>query len=281
MNSNDNNNFTNEIPIISHDNATEFSCSGTLSSVEHAFDVLELFDGTSALLSLSDIEQLTGLHKSSVYRLVQVLAKRGYLEKDLSTKKYRLGVRIIGLASRRINDLDLVAEAHPLMLRLHSETTLTSQLCILDGTEVVYIDEVSSPENRRHTYMGFRDAAYCSSLGKCLLASLSGEELAWRFRDYRFIKYTENTITSFERLKSELKDVRKNGYALNNGERNAILSSIACPIYNYNGEVIAAISLGASSYLFVPETINNILPHLQRYSSMISKRLGYPIDITL
>lgn len=253
----------------------------TLYTIEHALNVLELFDGSSPLLSLSEISQKTSLHKSTAYRIVNVLVGRRYLEKDNVTKKYRLGLAVVGLASRRINDLDLISEAHPLMVRLNSETSLTSQLCILDGTEVVYVDEVNSSEVRRSSSMGFRDAAHASSMGKCLLASLSREDLEWRYSGYHFKQYTDKTIKSLEALKAELREVRKKGYATNFGERNPILSSIACPIYNYNGEIIAAISLGASSYLFIPETINNILPHLQRYALMISKRMGYPTDATL
>lgn len=253
----------------------------TLSTVEHALNILELFDGSSALLSLSEISQKTGLHKSSAYRIVNVLTKRRYLERDSISKKYGLGLTIVGLASRRINDLDLVSEAHPLMVRLNSETSLTSQLCVLDGTEVVYVDEVNSAEMRRYANMGFRDAAHASSMGKCLLAALSSEELEWRYSGYQFKKFTEKTISSLSALKAELREVRKKGYATNFGEKNLILSSIACPIYNYNSEIIASISLGASSYLIVPETINNILPHLQRYALMISKRMGYPTDATL
>ena len=70
-------------------------------------------------------------------------------------------------------------------------------------------------------------------------------------------------------------------YAINHGEQDEILSSIACPIFDYNGNMIAAISLGAASYLIVPETINNLLPHLRRYANMISKRMGYQIDVNL
>lgn len=257
------------------------SSDATLKSVEHAFDILEAFDSSTPLLTLKEISEKTNLHKSSVYRLVHVLTKRGFLEKNIASGKYGLGIRLVGLASNRINDLELVAEAHPLMLRLHSETSLTTQLCVLDGTDVIYLDEVSGSTARRYNNMGFRSEAHCSSMGKCLLASLSGEELDWRYSGYKFTRYTDTTLTSYEALKSELREIRRQGYALNRAEQNAILSSVACPIYDYNGDVIAAISLGAASYLFIPETIQNILPHLQRYALMISKRMGYSVDITL
>lgn len=101
------------------------------------------------------------------------------------------------------------------------------------------------------------------------------------YKDYTFTKYTPTTITSLSALRSELRTIRQQGYAINHGEQDEILSSIACPIFDYNGNMIAAISLGAASYLIVPETINNLLPHLQRYANMISKRMGYQIDVNL
>lgn len=255
---------------------TSHETGDTLKSVEHAIDVLEIFGASVNLYTLSEIAQQTGLSKSSVYRLVRVLVRRGYLEKNATTGKYRLGYKVLELARYRLDDLELVAEAHPLMLRLHTETSLTTQLCVLDGTEVIYLDEVSAMTARRHANMGYRGKAYCSSMGKCLLAALSGEELDERFFDYRFTRYTETTITSYDQLKAELREVRRQGYALNRGEENSTLSSIACPIYDYNGSVVAAISLGAATFLLIPETIEVILPHLRRYARMISIRMGYP-----
>ena len=210
----------------------------------------------------------TGVHKSSVYRIVKLLAKRGYLECNSTTHQYGLGLSVVKLASNRINDL-------------HAETSLTTQLCVLDGTDVIYLDEVNSPSARHYSHMGSRGQAHCSSLGKCLLSSLPFEELEWMYKDYTFTKYTPTTITSLSALRSELRTIRQQGYAINHGEQDEILSSIACPIFDYNGNMIAAISLGAASYLIVPETINNLLPHLQRYANMISKRMGYQIDINL
>ncbi len=251
----------------------------TLTSVEHALDILDVFASDFSSLSLNEICEATGIHKSSVYRLVKVLLKRGYLDKDVTTGKYRLGLRLINLASSRINDFDLISEARPLMMRLHSETLMATQLCILKGTDVIYLDEVSGTSSKWNNMgMGYRGEAFCSSLGKCLLAALSGEELKMLFHGYRFTKYTENTIDSFEKLKNELKTVRKNGYALNHGEYNSLLSSVACPIYDYSGAVIAAISLGGASYLFIPETIERILPHLRRYAMQLSKCFGYMED---
>ena len=252
-----------------------------LKTLDHALDILEIFDPSFPLYSIADIAKKTGVYKSSVYRIVKLLAKRGYLECNSTTHQYGLGLSVVKLASNRINDLELLTEAHSLMLRLHAETSLTTQLCILDGTDVIYLDEVNSPSARHYSHMGSRGQAHCSSLGKCLLSSLPFEELEWMYKDYTFTKYTPTTITSFSALRSELRTIRQQGYAINHGEQDEILSSIACPIFDYNGNMIAAISLGAASYLIVPETINNLLPHLQRYANMISKRMGYQIDVNL
>lgn len=253
----------------------------TLKTLEHALNILEIFDPSYPLHSIASIAERTGIHRSSVYRIVKLLTQRGYLEYNPTTHQYGLGLSVVKLASNRINDLELLTEAHSLMLRLHAETSLTTQLCILDGTDVIYLDEVNSPSARHYAHMGTRGQAYCSSLGKCLLSALPSDELEWLYKEYTFTKYTPNTITTFYALRDELRTIRRQGYAINRGEREEILSSIACPIFDYNGNMTAAISLGAASYLLVPETINNLLPHLQRYANMISKRMGYQIDATL
>lgn len=162
----------------------------TLHSVENALNILELLSNENRSMSLSKIAERTQLHKSTVYRLVSVLRKRGYLERDERNGAYTLGYQLIELASRHINDLELLTEARPLILRLHAEVNLTVQLCILEGAEVVYLDEVNSFNNRRYVRMGFKGPAYCSSMGKCLLSNLSGDDLDTLFDGYSFNRHT-------------------------------------------------------------------------------------------
>lgn len=253
-----------------------FAEQDTLKSVEHALTILELFDSEHPLYSMTEIAQKAGLHPSTAYRLVRVLLRRGYLERRSDIHKYGLGFRLVELASSRINTLELVSEAHPLLVRMHKETSFSSQLCVLDGTDVIYLDEVSGTTAPRHINMGYRRGeAYCSSMGKCLLAAHSGEELDWMFANYKFTRYTDTTITSYEALKAELRTVRRQGYALNRGEREPFMTSLACPIYDYSGDIVAAASAGGVTFQLEPQTINSILPHLRRYTMMISKRLGY------
>ncbi len=248
----------------------------TLKSVENALDILELFSSRDKLLSLRTISEKTGLHKSTTYRLVRVLRSRGYLEKDENTGHYGLGFQLIELASTHINDLELLTEAKPVMFRLYAEVCLTVQLCILDKTEVVYLEEVNSLNIiRKYSRMGFKGPAYCSSLGKCLLSGLSGDTLNNMFAGYKFIRYTDTTITSLDQLKEELKIVRERGWARNNGEHVSRLSSIAAPIFDYNGDVVAAVSIGAPTSVLTDEKIQEVLPNLLAAAEAISKRLGY------
>ena len=87
-----------------------------LKTLDHALDILEIFDPSFPLYSIADIAKKTGVHKSSVYRIVKLLAKRGYLECNSSTHQYGLGLSVVKLASNRINDLELLTEAHSIML---------------------------------------------------------------------------------------------------------------------------------------------------------------------
>jgi DNA-binding IclR family transcriptional regulator len=250
--------------------------SQTILTIEHALDILELFTPEKPHYSISEIIQATHLHRSTIYRILSLLIRRNYLEKSSYKGYYTLGIRLISLASTRINDLELITEARPFMFRLYSITGLGSQLCILDGTEVLYLDEVNSLNIRKYTYRGVTGPAYCSSLGKCLLAALSRDELERLFKDYPFKQFTPTTITSLNRLEKELRRVRRQGYAINTGEYSASLASIAVPIYDYNGDTCAAISLGIHiSSGIITSRISELLPHLKNASMEISKRLGY------
>jgi DNA-binding IclR family transcriptional regulator len=248
----------------------------SIQSIERALDILELLAEGDTPFSLSEISSKTGLHRSTVYRIVNVLKKRGYLEKQEFSKKYTLGLAFVEIASHRIDDLDLITIARKYMMQLHGHlVNLASQLCTLDGTQVVYLEEIAGSIQRKHSHMGYKGPAYCSSLGKCLLSGLSGKELNNLYQNYTFESYTSNTIRNFESLKKELQIVRERGWAENNGERNINLASMAACIFDYTGSVIAAVSIGGLIDQFTPEKKNYYLPVLLSTALDISHQLGY------
>ena len=250
-----------------------------LNSVVHTLMIMD-FIGSSGeqWYSLADIQKGTGLSKSTVFRNLQVLSKYDYLEKNPKTSLYRIGTKIVDLASSRINLLEIKTESLPVLLVLQGRTNANVTLYVLSGTDVLSVSVIRSSNIiiQDESYAYQRSPAYCSSLGKCLLSGLSGNELANLFKDYEFIKYTDNTTSSFEELKKELGIIREQGYAINYGEKESYTRSVAVPIYGYNGNVIAAIGLGMTKDFFSEERLyNQYLPELKVASETISRKMGF------
>lgn len=230
----------------------------------------------STQLTLKEISLQTGLHKSTIYRCVNVLEKYGYLERDITSHSFRVGLNLIKLATTRIDALELLSESKTFLYRLQAKTNCSVHLCILEGYEVVYLTTIDSfaAVNNFNT-ISKKGLAYCSSMGKCLLSSLSGKTLNQLFEKYEFKKFTDNTITNLEDLKIELSKIRENEYAVQFAEHEEQTCSIAVPIYNYAGEMIASIGIGMHISRYSDELLNKTLPYLKDAAFNISRRLGF------
>ena len=198
--------------------------------VENALDVLDAFEGEAQALSMSEIMEITHMHKSAAYRLVKVLVTRGYLTREAASATYRLGPRLITLASRRPQELALIARARPLLERLSEQTGLTARLCVLEGTDAICLLKVNAAHGPRHLGFGVRVRACCTSPGKSLLAALEDAEIARRYRGYPFEAYTARTTSSMPALMREIAAVRAQGYASTDSEMEEGFCSAAMAV---------------------------------------------------
>ena len=249
--------------------------SESISSIDKALAILELFgDSGTNWLSLKEVQARIHLPKTTTYTILQVLVEKDYLEKSEITSQYRLGLKIISLATARINMVELTAESLPVLLSLQYRLHLTVNICALEKTEVIYLNVLySSSFVKPSSFVSKRGPAYCSSPGKCLLSELSGSEIDSIFKDYAFRKYTDTTISSLNELKDELKRVRKQGFAENNGEQETSARSISVPIFGYNGTIIAAISI-CSAEMSTKE-LQKYLPEMRNAADQISRSMGF------
>lgn len=151
--------------------------SSSIQVLNRALTILEALAQTENGLSLGTLANQTGLSKSTVHRILATLKERGYAEQNQSGS-YEIGAKLIDTVSCHINALDLQTESRPFLAELRKELDLTTHLGILDGPYVVYVERISLlPSTRLYTQVGYRSPAYCSSMGKCLLACLSGDKL--------------------------------------------------------------------------------------------------------
>jgi IclR family pca regulon transcriptional regulator len=250
-------------------------------SLERGLAILSAFRSGRPLLGVSDLSREIGLSRSTTHRYIATLAGLGYLQQDQVTRKYRLGPRVLDLGFSAINSMDLRELAAPHLQALSDETGHTVNMAVLDGADIVYIERCrTSRQGQRdidlNLHIGSRLPAYCTSLGKVLLAYLDSEHLRAALKQVRFTQRGPNTLTSKEDLLNELEHVRSAGLAANNEELAYGLRSIAAPIRDQNGEVSAAINLAVHrSMVSLDSLVANLGPLLKRTAEEISARVGY------
>jgi len=244
--------------------------------IDRAFDILEYLSLTQGERGPTQIAEAVGLSKSTVHRLLSTMHQRGYVEKNETEGTYRIGIKLVEVVSNHINNLELQTEARPFLNELHNTLGLIVHLGILDRHEVVYVEKMDiAPNLRRYAQIGLRVPAQCSSLGKCLLASLSGEELKLAMANCRFEAYTDKTITNLEHLREHLREVRLQGWAIDDGEYLLGHRCVGAPVYDYRGETIAAVSASGPATQLTDDRIPEVIQHVQKAASMISRQLCY------
>jgi IclR family transcriptional regulator, pca regulon regulatory protein len=250
-------------------------------SLERGLAILSAFKSGRPLLGVSELGRDIGLSRSTTHRYVATLAALGYLQQDPPTKKYRLGPRVLDLGFSAINSMELREVAAPHLRQLSDETGYTVNMAILDGTDIVYVERCRTAragqrEIDLNLHVGSRLPAYCTSLGKVLLAFLPPEEQAAALAGTELIRRGPNTLTSRTGLTAELKRVRDNGFAISNEELAYGLRSIAAPVLSHDGEAVAAINLAVhSSMVSMKDLVARLSPTLQSAAADISARLGH------
>lgn len=253
-----------------------------LSSVRNAARLLKVFRSRERELGVSELARRLGLGKSSVHRVLTTLVAEGLVEQNPVTGNYRLGIVMFELGEAVRVHMDLHAAAGPVLAALREQTRESCQVGILDGCDVVYVDRLESPQTLRlFTETGRRVPVNCTSSGKILLAHLDGAELDRVLAAAPMAALTPRTITDRDRLVDELATVRRRGFAEAVEERELGVVSIAVPIRDVRGEVVAALSIGAPSARLGPSARRRLVPVLVEAGEAASRRLGWSPETQL
>jgi IclR family pca regulon transcriptional regulator len=250
-------------------------------SLERGLAILSAFGAGRSLIGVSELARELGLGRSTTHRYVATLARLGYLQQDESSRRYRLGLRVLDLGFAALNSMELRDIAEPHLQQLSDETGHTVNMAILDGAHIVYIvrcrsSSAAQREIDLNLHVGALLPAYCTSMGKVLLAHLPEGERRAALASTDFARRGPNTITTAATLEKELVHVRCSGFALNDEELAYGLRSIAMPIRTQTGEVAAAINLAAHrSMISIDDLIARLSPVLRYSADEISARLGY------
>ncbi len=239
---------------------TEERATGTerLSSVTAAARILREFGKHSTQLGVSQLARRVGVGKSTAHRVIWTLVEEGLLEKVEETGLFRLTtiMRSLGASAETAQRLH---EAATIPLdQLRTKTAGTLHIAILDGSEVLYVERREGPGAILvFRAIGSRSAAHVTSNGKVLLAFLPIDQQKRLIDGMRLTAKTPRTITSRTRLLSELSQIRRQGYAENRGESQTGMCSIAAPIRDPFGQVVASVSVAEHV-----KDVDQGLPHL-------------------
>jgi IclR family transcriptional regulator, pca regulon regulatory protein len=250
-------------------------------SIERGLAILAAFRSGTPLLGVSELGREVGLGRSTTHRYVATLATLGYLQQDAATKKYRLGPRVLDLGFSAINSMELREVAAPHLRRLSDETGYTVNMAILDGLDIVYVERCRStrPGQREidlNLHVGARLPAYCTSLGKVMIAYLPPGEREELVRRIDFAARGPNTIVDPKAFADELERVRAQGFATNNEELAYGLRSIAAPVLDRQGVAVGAINLAVhSSMVSFDQLIAGLNAAVCRVAADVSAHLGH------
>lgn len=247
-----------------------------IQSVARAAQIMEHIAANGNQDSLSNIARAMGLSKSTVFSLISTLEQLGYVQQDQTNGRYMLGMKLFELGQIVHASMDIRTLAMPHLQELAVKYGETAHLAVLSGGEVVYIDKVDSPHSIRiASQIGGRNPAHCTGVGKILLSWLPERELDDIMQNKPLARFTERTIVDRELLRQHLREVRYQGYAMDEEEIETGLSCIAAPIKNHRGDVIAAISLSGPSHRMTSENLNLIRKDILDTAKNISARFGY------
>lgn len=255
--------------------SVEQATAGSPSSVTKALRTLERVAANPKPIGVRELARELGYGKSTTSRILLALESEGYLEFDENSAGYTLSNKILQLASLHISNLRIHESARPHMLEALEKTGETVFLGVRDGWNVVVLDRVDSPQPLRMvTELGALEPAYCTGLGKVLLAFTIDLDKPSAFDGLRFEKHTPTTIADLEELKRVLRTVREDGYAFDDGEMFEGVRCVACPVYSYDGRVIAAVSVSGPTFRMGNDRIEKIKQAVKTMADKISTEFG-------
>ncbi len=238
-------------------------------------DILECVAAAEKPISAVSVAERTGISRPTAYRLLITLEEKGYVTRE-SSSTFKIGSSVMKLCKNELDKHELTEIARPSLKKLCEAIGETSILSILSGTDVINIARIESPKTIKiESKVGSITPAYCTATGKAILAFLESFKRNELLSKMEFIRRTGNTITSAEELQAHLKQVKAQGYAVDDHEYDDEMKCISAPVFDMNGKVIAA--LGFSGVAFRVEKLDQdeTVRQVVNAANDVSMKLGY------
>jgi len=246
----------------------------SVRAVERALDVLLCFTRDEPNLTLTQISERVGIHKSTVHRLLATLESRRLVQRDHASGMYHLGSRLMEMAFLVLQSNDLMRLARPYMDGLAAEHRETVDLAVLEGADVVYLQVVESPQRvKLAAAPGQRLPAFCTATGKAFLAQLPEEQMQDILKQ-GLVKYTEHTKIALPDLQEDLRLTRERGFAISEQEYEDGINAVAAPILDVNNYPIAAIAVAGPAFRLSRERMLALGPALRATADTIAREIS-------
>jgi IclR family pca regulon transcriptional regulator len=235
-----------------------------MTSLARGLAVIQAFSQRRHHLTISQVSTTTGLSRAAVRRCLYTLAKLGFAGSD-DNRHFFLRPRILALGHSYISSMPLATAAQPVLEHISHLLHESCSIATLDGVEIVYIARANVTRIMSIDLgVGSRLPAFCTSMGRAILANLPAGELDSVLARVEFKRYTERTITNPAKLTQALRQIRRDGYSIIDQELEHGLRSMAVPIQNPSGKVVAALNIGAHAQrVSIQEMQTKFLPHLR------------------
>lgn len=247
-----------------------------VGSIVKTLKILDCLSKDEAEIGVTALSQMLDIPKPTVVRLITVLQNYGYVEQNVETKKYRLGLKLFYLGTVVLKRLEVRDKALPIMHKLKEQTGESVYLNVVRDDKRMCLEVVRSIHDLQALItVGQRSPLYAGASAKVLLAFMGEAKRNKTIEKLLFTPLTAKTVTNPEKLQEELADIREKGYALTFGERVQGVVSVSAPIWNYSGEVLSSLSISIPDVRADQSKIGQTIDLLKDAAQQISSAMGY------
>ncbi len=244
--------------------------------LERGLRLLSHFSRQDKTLSAPEFARRLGLPRSTVFRLLTTLESLGFIERTEGGRNYRLGMAVLSLGFEYLASLELTELGSPLLQRLRDEIGSSCNLVVRDARSIVYVAKVSAPALFPSAVsLGTRLPAHATVLGRMVLADLSPTELKALYPDETLEVYSPSTPSTVTALRELIAQDRQQGYAMGAGFYEPSITSIATPVRDHTGRVIAAMGAALPSSRVEKDRVNELIERVRLTADELSRLLNY------
>lgn len=248
--------------------------------LERGLRLLAEFSSRERTLSAAELARRLKVPRSTVFRLLATLEMMGFVERTDGGREFRLGMAVLRLGFDYLASLELTELGRPLLDRLRDEIHYPCNLVVRDGRSIVYVAKsVASRPFASTVNVGTRLPAHATVLGRVLLEDLSLAELRTLYPEERLEVYSESTPRTVEELYDMVQRDRQRGYVLHEGFFEASISTIAAPVRDRSGKVVAALGATIPASRIDPDQLDNVVEQVRRAAAELSSLLDYRPEV--